>query len=269
MEGFSMSCLSVRTTVWGGGESCDNARARGQSIVPEGIFLSYWLITLLGNPLPWNLSASASRICHKICGTRRTWKGHRNARWPKVPPKGYKNMTEYKQELAAFVLSIIPEKYSHPKKTASQIMHFATRIRPTNNLIWNIMRGNDNKKGKKKQKVIEGVSTFCHLQGLNDQEAMNVLTQVFKGVITADQMRIMIYKLKQEQRCFKAAIDFIRNKLEIHNVSFRSWLLSCRYEIWMTWHWMPSLICQRQLCRATPKSSHESTQSSTMQWPRT
>ena len=61
-------------------------------------------------------------------------------RWPEVPPKGYKNMTKYKQELAAFVLSIIPEKYSHPKKTASQIMHFATRIRLVNNLIWNIMR---------------------------------------------------------------------------------------------------------------------------------
>jgi len=140
-------------------------------------------------------------------------------KWPDVPPKKYKSMTEYKAELAEFVLSIMPEKYSDPKKTAMQIMHFATRIRPINNLIWNIMRGNYKTKGKKKQKVIEGVSTFCHLQGLNDQEATNVLTQVFNGVITADQMRQMIYKLKQEQRCFKAAVEYIRNKLELNNVS--------------------------------------------------
>ena len=269
MEGFSMSCLLVRTTVWRGGESCDNARARGQSIVPEGIFLSYWLITLLGNPLPWNLSASASRICHKICGTRRTWKGHRDAKMARSTSKGVQEHDRVQTRACCFCSLHHTGKILPPKEN-SKPNHALCNQDPTHQQPHLEHHARElQQEGQKKQKVIEGVSTFCHLQGLNDQEAMNVLTQVFKGVITADQMRIMIYKLKQEQRCFKAAIDYIRNKLEIHNVSFRSWLLSCRYEIWMTWHWMPSLICQRQLCRATPKSSHESTQSSTTQWPRT
>jgi hypothetical protein len=139
-------------------------------------------------------------------------------RWPKVPPPGYKNMMRYRQELVEYVMAIIPEKYSDKKKTANQITHFATRIRPINNLIWNIMKGNYNKKGKKKQKVIEGVSTFCHLQGLSDQEALNVLTLVFNGEINADEMRIKIMKLKQEQRCFNAAMEYLQNQLELKNV---------------------------------------------------
>lgn len=127
-------------------------------------------------------------------------------------------MTQYKQNLFNFTLGILPEKYSDKKKTVNQITHFATRIRPINNLIWNIMRGNYNKKGKKKHKVIEGVSTFCHLQGLNDQECINVLTLVFNGEITADEMRTKIIKLKQEQRCFAASIQYIQDELSLLNV---------------------------------------------------
>ena len=179
---------------------------------------SVWFLYLIvGNPLQWNLQVGPQRIYLKI---RRTRQWGECASKSEVAWRPSKNMTQYRMQLADFVLSILPEKYTHKKKTANQITYFATRIRPINNLIWNIMRGHYNKKGKKKHKVIEGVSTFCHLQGLNDQEAINVLTQVFKGVITADQMRLKIQKLKQEQRCFSAAIQYIQNNLEMHNVSF-------------------------------------------------
>lgn len=115
-------------------------------------------------------------------------------------------------------MSLLPDRYSDKQKTSRQIVAFVTRIKPINNLIWNILNGNFHQKGKKKKKQVEGVSTFCHLQGLNDQDTLNVLEQVFKGTITADEMRLKIQRLKQEERCFKQSISYIQNRLAINNV---------------------------------------------------
>lgn len=138
--------------------------------------------------------------------------------WPDDPPKGYKNMKEYHSEFQNFVLSIIPNKYSDKKKTANQIKHFATRIAPINDLIWGIICGKYNRKGRKTTKELDGVSTFCHLSGLGDQQVLSVLRQVFDGEITAEQMRVRVKKLKEEERCFNASMAYIKAQLAIHNV---------------------------------------------------
>lgn len=128
-------------------------------------------------------------------------------------------MKEYQSKFQKFVLSILPSKYSDKKKTANQIKHFATRIKPINNLIWNIIIGNYNKKGRGKAKQLDGVSTFCHLSGLGDSQVLSVLRQVFDGVITAEQMRVRVKKLKQEERCFEASMAYLKSQLAIHNVN--------------------------------------------------
>jgi hypothetical protein len=140
-------------------------------------------------------------------------------RWPEHPPKGFASMRDYRLQFQNHIMATLSRKYKNKTKTANQICAFVTRTRPINDLIWNILRGHYNAKGKKTKKEIDGVSTFCHLQGVEDDDTYSMLMQVFIGEITLDQMRLRLQKLKGEKRCFRAACDFIHKELAVHNVS--------------------------------------------------
>ena len=95
------------------------------------------------------------------------------------------------------------------------------------------MIGNYVSKKKKTKKTVEGVSTFCHLEGLDDQSTLDLLTNVFYGNITLDTMKGQAKTMKQKRRCFKKALQIAVNYLAVHNVLFNFCHHDCRFEMWI------------------------------------
>jgi len=96
-------------------------------------------------------------------------------RWPEVPPPPYKSLMEYKRHLVHKVYPYCMDK-KHIHTSAKQLVAFATRIKPISDLLWAILVGNVQGKGKKNPP--QGVSTFCHLEGANDEECLSFLNLV-------------------------------------------------------------------------------------------
>ena len=139
--------------------------------------------------------------------------------WPEVPPEKYKNMRDFKAELKNWILARLPKGYQQPKKTAQQILKLATRTEPINQYIWNILIGNYASKNKNKtKKPIDGVSTLCHLEGLDDQSCIDLLANVHMGNITLDGMRAQAKIMKQKKRCFRHAMLIAKEQLQLRNV---------------------------------------------------
>ena len=138
--------------------------------------------------------------------------------WPATPPEPYKSQTEYKRALKEWIMARLPKSYSDKKKTSMQVLKFATRKAPINTLIWNLLIGNYAAKKMKKKKEIDGVSTFCHLEGLDDQSTLDLLTNVFYGNITIDAMRQKAGDMKKKKRCFDQALEHAKELLAIKDV---------------------------------------------------
>jgi hypothetical protein len=177
-------------------------------------------------------------------------------RWPEFAPKPFDTLREYRYEFQKHIMATLSKKYKNKTKTANQICAFVTRSKPINDLIWNILRGHYNAKGKRTKKEIDGVSTFCHLQGVGD-DTHSMLNQVFIGEITLDQMRLRLQKLKGEKRCFRAAIDYIQKELAIHNVRCIIFYFICfRFVTLTTSHSMASSKFQRKSFHYIKNHSH-------------